>query len=104
MIRMAVLPYGRPGVISGAMLGLGRALGETIAVLLIVRSAGEGAPFTASLFGEGQTFAAKIAGSGDALFAHPGPYIAAGLVLFLLTFVVNAAARAVVNRRKEFTE
>jgi phosphate transport system permease protein len=102
MVRMAVLPYGRPGVISGAMLGLGRALGETIAVLLIVRTAGEGADFDASLFGHGTTFAARIASGGDALFAHPGPFIAAGLVLFALTFVVNAAARAVVNRRRDF--
>jgi phosphate transport system permease protein len=102
MVRLAVLPYGRPGVISGAMLGLGRALGETIAVTLIVRSAAEGSKFDASLFGSGQTFAARIATGGDALFAHPGPFIAAGLVLFALTFVVNAAARAVVNRRKEF--
>jgi phosphate transport system permease protein len=102
MIRIAVLPHGRPGVISGAMLGLGRALGETIAVTLIVHSAAEGSAFDASLFGKGQTFAARIATGGDALFAHPGPFIAAGLVLFALTFVVNAAARAVVNRRKEF--
>jgi phosphate transport system permease protein len=103
MIRMSVLPYGRPGVISGAMLGLGRALGETIAVYLIVRSAGNGAAFDASLFGNGTTFAAQIAKGGDALFAHPGPYIAAGLVLFALTFIVNAGARAVVARRKEFS-
>ncbi len=46
MIRMAVLPYGRPGVISGAMLGLGRALGETIAVLFIL---GKVAKFNPSL-------------------------------------------------------
>jgi phosphate transport system permease protein len=99
MIQMAVLPYGRPGVVSGAMLGLGRALGETIAVTLIVATAGNGAPFDASLFGKGQTFAARIATGGDALFAHPGPFIAAGLVLFVLTFVVNAAARTVVSRK-----
>jgi len=102
VIRLAVLPYGRPGVISGAMLGLGRALGETIAVTLIVYTAGNGSPFDASLFGKGQTFAARIATGGEALFAHPGPFIAAGLVLFILTFLVNAAARAVVNRRKDF--
>ena len=99
MIRMAVLPYGRPGVVSGAMLGLGRALGETIAVTIIVSTAGNGAPFDSSIFGKGQTFAARIATGGDSLFAHPGPFIAAGLVLFVLTFVVNAAARAVVARK-----
>ena len=99
MIRMAVLPYGRPGVVSGAMLGLGRALGETIAITVIVSTAGNGAPFDASIFGKGQTFAARIATGGDSLFAHPGPFIAAGLVLFVLTFIVNAAARAVVSRK-----
>jgi phosphate transport system permease protein len=98
MVRMAVLPYGRAGVVSGAMLGLGRALGETIAVTLVIRTAGNGAPFDSSLFGKGQTFAARIATGGDALFAHPGPFIAAGLVLFVLTFVVNAAARSIVSR------
>jgi phosphate transport system permease protein len=42
MIRLAVLPYGRPGVVSGAMLGLGRALGETIAITLILSKSGVG--------------------------------------------------------------
>jgi phosphate transport system permease protein len=99
MIRMAVLPYGRAGVVSAAMLGLGRALGETIAITIIVSVAGNGAPFDASVFGKGQTFAQRIATGGDSLFAHPGPFIAAGLVLFVLTFLVNAAARAVVARK-----
>jgi phosphate transport system permease protein len=102
MIRMAVLPYGRPGVISGAMLGLGRALGETIAVYLIVSTASP--PFRFSIFTGGETFASKIA-NGASEFNNPkstGAYIAAGLVLFALTFVVNAAARWIVNRRKDF--
>ena len=101
MIRMAVLPYGRPGVISGAMLGLGRALGETIAVYLILSTVGK---FSFSIFTGGETFASKIA-NGSSEFNNPastGAYIAAGLVLFVLTFLVNAAARAVVNRRKDF--
>jgi len=104
MIRMAVLPYGRPGVISGAMLGLGRALGETIAVLLILSKPPEGAPFTASIFNGGQTFASLIGLNMQEANGklETGAYIAAGLVLFVLTFAVNAAARAIVNRRKEF--
>jgi phosphate transport system permease protein len=105
MIRLAVLPYGRPGVISGAMLGLGRALGETIAITLILSAPGAGAPFSASLFYGGETFASKIANAA-AEFNDPkqtGAYIAAGLVLFVLTFAVNAAARIVVNRRREFS-
>jgi phosphate transport system permease protein len=99
MIRLAVLPYGRAGVVSGAMLGLGRALGETIAVLLILSTVSK---FSFSLFSGGQTFAAKIASGSGEFGTHPGPYIAAGLVLFVLTFVVNGFARAIVNRRKDF--
>ncbi len=102
MIRMSVLPYGRAGVVSGAMLGLGRALGETIAVYLIVSTVSP--PFRFSIFTGGETFASKIA-NGSAEFNNPqstGAYIAAGLVLFLLTFIVNSAARAIVNRRKDF--
>jgi phosphate transport system permease protein len=102
MIRMAVLPYGRPGVISGAMLGLGRALGETIAVYLIVATVG--GTFSFSIFNGGETFASKIA-NGASEFNDPastGAFIAGGLVLFVLTFIVNAAARSIVNRRKDF--
>jgi phosphate transport system permease protein len=101
MIRMAVLPYGRAGVVSASMLGLGRALGETIAVYLILSKVSH---FSASLFSGGETFASKIANNA-AEFSNQkstGAYIAAGLVLFVLTFVVNAAARAIVNRRKDF--
>jgi phosphate transport system permease protein len=99
MIRTAVLPFGRAGVVSGSMLGLGRALGETIAVYLIVSTVG--GPFSFSIFNGGETFASKIA-NGSAEFNNPsstGAYLAAGLVLFVLTFVVNAAARAIVTRR-----
>jgi phosphate transport system permease protein len=102
MIRMAVLPHGRAGVISGSMLGLGRALGETIAVLLIVSTVSP--PFKFSIFTGGETFAYKIANNA-AEFNNAettGAYIAAGLVLFALTFIVNAAARAIVNRKKDF--
>lgn len=106
MVRLTVLPFGKPGVISASMLGLGRALGETIAVLYIVSSLPDGAKWTASLFNGGQTFASKIA-NDVAEFATPlqtGAYIAAGLVLFILTFVVNAIARIIIERRKAFTE
>ncbi|MCW2526168.1 MAG: phosphate transporter rane protein 1, PhoT family [Pseudonocardiales bacterium] len=105
MIRLAVLPYGKPGVISGAMLGLGRALGETIAITLILSTRGQGNAFSWSIFDGGETFASKIANAA-AEFNDPkktGAYIAGGLVLFLLTFAVNAAARIVVNRRREFS-
>jgi phosphate transport system permease protein len=104
MIRTAVLPFGTPGAISAAMLGLGRALGETIAVSLIMGTV-NGA-FSWSVFSGGETFASKIANNAQE-FDTPtkaGAFIAAGLVLFVLTFVVNAIARIVIERRKAFTE
>ena len=105
MIRLAVLPYGRPGLVSGAMLGLGRALGETIAISLILSKVSNAGSFSYSLFNGGETFASKIANNSSE-FNTPrqtGAYLAAGLVLFVLTFAVNATARAIVNRRKEFS-
>ena len=106
MIRTAVLPFGRPGVISASMLALGRALGETIAVTFLVSALADGSPWTWSLFNGGETFASKIANNA-AEFSNPsktGAFIAAGLVLFVLTFVVNSIARVVIERRKAFTE
>lgn len=104
MIRTAVLPFGMPGAISAAMLGLGRALGETIAVSLIMSTTNSA--FSFSLFSGGETFASKIANNAQE-FDTPtkaGAFIAAGLVLFVLTFIVNAIARWVIERRKAFSE
>ncbi|MDZ7882051.1 MAG: phosphate ABC transporter permease subunit PstC [Mycobacterium sp.] len=98
VVHMAVYPYGRSGLVAGAMLGLGRALGETVAVLIILRTAAQTGHW--SLFDGGYTFASKIA-SAAAEFTAPRPagaYIAAGFVLFALTFVANAIARMVVSR------
>ena len=106
VIRTTVLPFGRPGVISAAMLGLGRALGETIAVTIIVSTLAQGTDWSWSLFNGGETFASRIANNA-AEFDSPtkaGAFIAAGLVLFVLTFVVNAIARIIIERRKAFTE
>jgi phosphate transport system permease protein len=100
MIRMAVLPYGRSGVVSASMLGLGRALGETVAVLIILSVPNGNDPWTSSVFAGGETFASKIANNA-AEFDSPdktGAYIAAGLVLFVVTFLVNSAARIIVAR------
>lgn len=94
-IRMTCFPYAKSGIVAGSMLALGRALGETVAVLIILRAAS--APGSLSLFDGGFTFASKIA-SGAAEFNQPlptGAYIAAGLVLFILTFIVNLIARSV---------
>ena len=106
MIRTAVLPFGKPGVISAAMLGLGRALGETLAVMIILSALSDGTSWNWSLFNGGSTFASKIAGSAGEFDtpAKTGAYIGAGLVLFVLTFAVNAMARIVIERRKAFTE
>jgi phosphate ABC transporter permease protein PstC len=96
MIRMAVLPYSRPGITGGAMLGLGRALGETIAVVLVIGAA----PVIGShLFAQGNTFAAVIANEfGEAQGIHVSALFAAGLVLFVLTLIVNIIARWFVSR------
>jgi phosphate transport system permease protein len=98
VVRMTVLPYGRSGAVAASMLGLGRALGETVAVLIILRASAQAGHW--SLFDGGYTFASKIA-SAASEFSEPlptGAYIAAGFVLFVLTFIVNAVARAIVGR------
>jgi phosphate transport system permease protein len=100
VIRTAVLPHGRSGVISASMLGLGRALGETIAVMIILTQPAPGSPFTPSIFAGGETFASKIANNAQE-FDTPsktGAFIASGLVLFVVTFVVNAVARIIAER------
>jgi phosphate transport system permease protein len=97
VVKTNVLPFGRSGFISGAILGLARALGETVALLIILRGTQEA--FAWSLFDGGSTFATKIAGTA-AEFSdqyEAGAYMAAGLVLFLLTFMVNALARSAVT-------
>jgi phosphate transport system permease protein len=104
MIRTAVLPFGKAGVISAAMLGLGRALGETVAVTIIVSKVQGN--FSWSLLNGGETFASRIANNAGE-FDSPtkaGAFIAAGLVLFVLTFAVNAVARVIIERRKVFSE
>ncbi|MEJ5998958.1 phosphate ABC transporter permease subunit PstC [Corynebacterium sp. H130] len=99
VVKLTVLPFGMSGYISGAMLGLGRALGETMALYLVVSPS---SAFRGSLFDGGTTFATVIANAAPEFNddMKAGAYIAAGLVLFFLTFLVNAAARAVVNNKK----
>jgi phosphate transport system permease protein len=101
MIRTAVLPYGRPGIIASVMLGLGRALGETIALALTL-----GAVYNVSfdLLGTGgNTIAANIAlRFGEANPIGRSALIASGLVLFAITLVVNMTARLIIYRRREF--
>lgn len=98
MIRTVVLPFGKSGVISASMLGLGRALGETMAVLMVMSPG-----FTYSLHilevGRHQSIAANIAAqSAESTGIDMSRLIFTGLVLFVITFVINAIARAIVSR------
>jgi ABC-type phosphate transport system permease subunit len=96
MIRTAVLPYCRAGIVGGAMLGLGRAIGETIAVTIVI---GDAPQLGKHLFGQGYSLAAVIANEfGEAQGLHRSALFAAGLVLFVLTLLVNVIARLLVNR------
>ena len=96
-VRLAVLPFGKSGYISGSMLGLGRALGETMALYMVISPSDA---FRGSFFEGGTTFATAIANAApefnDDLKA--GAYMSAGLVLFFLTFVVNSAARIIAKK------
>ena len=102
VVRLAVFPFARPGMISAAMLALGRALGETIAVALILS-----ALFTVNWHitePGGNTFAANIALKWN----EAGPtglsaLVASGLVLFIITMGVNMIARWIISRRAEFS-
>ncbi len=103
MIQMAVLPFARPGIISASMLGLGRALGETLAVAMVLSPA-----IVINFFlltsQNPNTIAANIALQfPEASGIGVSTLIASGLVLFVITFIVNAIARFAVNRRKAFS-
>lgn len=96
-IRTVVLPYGRGGIIGGTLLGLGRALGETMAVTMVI---GNRPDIAISLFAPGYTSAAVIANefaeaTGD---LHLAALVEVGLLLFVVTALVNALARLVVWR------
>ena len=103
MIQMAVLPFGRPGIVSAAMLGLGRALGETMVVAMVLSPA-----TVISFVLTGSQNSPTIAGNIALNFpeAHGvgvNALIATGLILFAITLLINSVARAVVNRRKAFS-
>ena len=94
-IRGAVLPFARSGIIGGVILGLGRALGETMAVTMVIGNRNE---IAASLFAPGYTIASLVANefaeaSGD---MHLSALMAVGFVLFVITLIVNALARYLV--------
>lgn len=103
MIRMAVIPFGRPGIISAMMLGLGRALGETMAVAMVLSPASV-ISFALLTSQNSNTIAANIAldfpeSGGD----YRSLLIGTGLMLFAITMVVNMIARYIISRRAEFS-
>ncbi|WP_304270649.1 phosphate ABC transporter permease subunit PstC [Pseudoglutamicibacter cumminsii] len=100
MIRMAVFPFARAGIVSAIMLGLGRALGETMAVAMVLSAGG----LTINLIGSGNsTIPADIAlHFPESSGLRANELIAAGLVLFIITLIVNLIARWIVSRHKEF--
>lgn len=103
VISTVVLPFGRPGVISGAMLGLGRALGETMAVAMVLSGSGI-ISFDLISSANPTTIAANVAlRFPEAYGINVNVLIATGLILFAITLVVNSIARYIVNRRKEFS-
>lgn len=98
MIRMTVLPFGRSGILSASMLGLGRALGETMAVTMVLSATG-GISFLLLTSQNPSTIAANIALTfPEAYQTNINVLIATGLLLFAVTFVVSATARWIVRR------
>jgi len=92
MIRDAVVPYAKSGIIGGIMLGLGRALGETMAVTMVIGNRPE---ISASLFAPGYTMASLIANQFSEATSdlHLSALMAVGAILFIITLIVNAVAR-----------
>ena len=96
MIRGAVFPHSRAGVIGAVLLGLGRAMGETIAAALVI---GAGSQTGLQLFASGDALAARIANEfGEATGTWRSALIGLGVVLFAMTILVNLAATAIVSR------
>ena len=103
MIQMAVLPFGRPGIISAAMLGLGRALGETMVVAMVLSPALV-ISFVLTSSQNPSTIAGNIAlNFPEAHGVGVNALIATGLILFAITLAINSVARYVSNRRKAFS-
>jgi phosphate transport system permease protein len=98
MIRLAVLPYARSGIVSAVMLGLGRAMGETMAVAMVLSASGV-VSFNLISSTNPSTIAANIALKfPDSTGLAVNALVASGLVLFVITFAVNFAARWIVAR------
>jgi len=104
MIQMAVIPFGRPGMISAAMLGLGRALGETMVVAMVLSPSPGLVSWVLTSSQNPSTIAGNIAlNFPEANGLDVNALIATGLLLFVITLVINSIARIVINRRKAFS-
>jgi phosphate transport system permease protein len=96
MVRGAIIPYGKGGIVGAVVLGLGRAMGETIAVALLIGSSGQ---ITARLFASGDALPAQIANQfNESEGVFRSALIALGVTLFGFTIIVNLVARAIVTR------
>ena len=96
VVRKVVLPYAQKGVIGGVMLGLGRALGETMAVTFVIGNANR---MPASLFSPGTSIASTLANEfGEAVDLHLSALFALGFLLFVITFVVLALTKLMIVR------
>jgi len=103
MIQMAVIPFGRAGVVSASMLGLGRALGETMVVAMVLSPAAL-VSFVLTSSANPSTIAGNIAlNFPEAHGVGVNVLIATGLILFVITLIINSVARVIVNRRKAFS-
>jgi phosphate transport system permease protein len=99
VVRYVVLPYTRKGVIGGVMLGLGRALGETMAVTFVI---GNSQRLSESLFAPGTSIASTLANEfGEADDFHLSTLFALGFLLFVITFVVLSVAKIMILRAEK---
>jgi phosphate transport system permease protein len=98
MIRAVVLPFGRSGIVGGTLLGFGRALGETIAVALVIELSYD-ANFNVLEAGAGSIAALVAIRFGEATQLEKSGLVAAGLALLLMTFTVSLVARRIVTRK-----
>ncbi|MFN8052281.1 MAG: phosphate ABC transporter permease subunit PstC [Acidimicrobiales bacterium] len=102
MVRGVVFPHSTGGIVGAVMLGLGRAMGETIAVALVI---GASPQITANLFGQGEAMPSVIARNlNEASGTYQAALIGLGVGLFLLTILINISARLLVARVDRFTK
>jgi phosphate transport system permease protein len=100
-VRMAVFPYVKSGIVGAAMLGLGRAVGETILVTMVIGNVIGPSAIPTSIFSQGQTLASLVANEFNEASSdlHLSALIALGLILLVLTMGINVVARLLVKKK-----